>query len=133
MRENSQETDRRCFGPATLFGYHAPEGVTCAGATLSRRRCLLAKSRSSLDVSTLEVWLREAACAMRGLLEAPKFKDYILPLIFLKRLFNVFEDEIERLEGEFGGKEIAADLVVQHHELVRFYVPALARWPDIRS
>jgi type I restriction enzyme M protein len=80
----------------------------------------LAESRSSLDVSTLEEWLWEAACAIRGPLDAPKFKDYILPLIFLKRLSDVFEDEAERLGGEFGGKEIAADLAQQDHELARF-------------
>ena len=43
-------------------------------------------------------------------------------LIFLKRLSDVLEDEVERLGGEFGGKEIAADLVEQDHELVRFYM-----------
>ncbi len=44
-----------------------------------------------LDVSALENWLWEAACVIRGPLDAPKFKDYILPLIFLKRLSDVFE------------------------------------------
>jgi type I restriction-modification system DNA methylase subunit len=32
-----------------------------------------------------------AACKIRGPLDAPKFKDYILPLIFHKRLSDVFE------------------------------------------
>jgi type I restriction enzyme M protein len=49
-----------------------------------------------LDVPTLETWLWEAACKIRGPLDAPKFKDYILPLIFLKRLSDVFEDELLR-------------------------------------
>jgi hypothetical protein len=49
---------------------------------------------SGLDVSALENWLWEAACTIRGPLDAPKFKDYILPLIFLKRLSDVFEDEV---------------------------------------
>jgi hypothetical protein len=39
-----------------------------------------------LDVSALESWLWEAACVIRGPLDAPKFKDYILPLVFLERL-----------------------------------------------
>ncbi len=47
-----------------------------------------------LNVSTLEGWLWDAACVVRGPLDAPKFKDYILPLIFLKRLSDVFEDEV---------------------------------------
>ncbi len=47
-----------------------------------------------LDVSVLKTWLWDAACEIRGPLDAPKFKDYILPLIFLKRLADVFDDEI---------------------------------------
>lgn len=93
----------------------------------------MATGRGSLDVSTLEGWLWDAACQIRGPLDAPKFKDYILPLIFLKRLSDVFEDEVERLGGEFGDKEIAADLVEQDHGLVRFYVPPPARWHEIRQ
>ncbi len=42
-----------------------------------------------LDLSALESWLWEAACVIRGPVDAPKFKDYILPLIFLKRLSDV--------------------------------------------
>lgn len=45
-----------------------------------------------LDVPALESWLWEAACTVRGPLDAPKFKDYILPLIFVKRLSDVFDD-----------------------------------------
>ena len=31
-----------------------------------------------LDVSALETWLWDAACAIRGATDAPKFKDFIL-------------------------------------------------------
>ena len=54
-----------------------------------------------LDITTLESWLWDAACAIRGPVDAPKFKDYILPLVFLRRLSDVFEDELERV-GETG-------------------------------
>ncbi len=47
-----------------------------------------------MDTSTLENWLWDAACSIRGPLDAPKFKDYILPLLFLKRLSDVFDDEL---------------------------------------
>jgi type I restriction enzyme M protein len=50
-----------------------------------------------LDVKTLESWLWEAACKIRGPIDAPKYKDYILPLIFLKRLSDVFDDEMNEL------------------------------------
>ena len=49
-----------------------------------------------LDMSTLETWLWDAACAIRGATDAPKFKDFILPLVFYKRLSDVFDDEFVR-------------------------------------
>jgi type I restriction enzyme M protein len=72
-------------------------------------------------VSTLEGWLWDAACQIRGPLDAPKFKDYILPLIFLKRLSDVFEDEVKRLAQELSDEEIAAEIVEQDRTMVRFY------------
>lgn len=84
-----------------------------------------------LDVSALESWLWEAACVIRGPLDAPKFKDYILPLIFLKRLSDVFDDEVAHLAHEFGDEQTAGKLVEQDHKLVRFYVPKKARWASI--
>jgi type I restriction enzyme M protein len=86
---------------------------------------------TKLDAPALESWLWEAACVIRGPLDAPKFKDYILPLIFLKRLSDVFEDEVEYLAQEFGDRKTAAKLVEQDHKLVRFYIPEAARWPKI--
>lgn len=91
----------------------------------------MAVANGKLDVSTLESWLWDAACEVRGPLDAPKFKDYILPLIFLKRLSDVFEDEVARLGKELRGPERALKLIDQDHGLVRFYLPERARWPTI--
>ncbi len=55
-----------------------------------------------MDLKTLETWLWDAACAIRGPVDAAKFKDYILPLIFLQRLSDVFNDEVERLKAKLG-------------------------------
>ena len=44
---------------------------------------------------SLESWIWDAACSIRGAKDAPKYKDFILPLIFTKRLCDVFDDEIE--------------------------------------
>ena len=60
-------------------------------------------------------WLWDAACQIRGPLDAPKFKDYILPLIFLKRLSDVFEDEVQRVADEVGDAEIAQTIIDQDH------------------
>jgi type I restriction enzyme M protein len=90
-----------------------------------------------MDIQTLETWLWDAACAIRGPVDAPKFKDYILPLVFLKRLSDVFDDEMARLAAQFGGAKIAQSLLEQERargqvSLVRFYIPPPARWEAIR-
>ncbi len=85
----------------------------------------------TLDLSALESWLWEAACVIRGPVDAPKFKDYILPLIFLKRLSDVFDDEIRHLAADFGSEAAALKLAERDHELVRFFIPPEARWPEI--
>jgi len=88
-------------------------------------------SQNNLDTKTLESWLWEAACKIRGPVDAPKYKDYILPLIFLKRLSDVFEDELNNLSEKFGSFENAEEYVKNDPDLVRFYVPPEARWSEI--
>ena len=56
----------------------------------------------------MEQMLWDAACSIRGEKDAPKFKDYLLPLLFLKRLSDVFDDEIARLAEEYGDRETRA-------------------------
>ena len=65
-------------------------------------------AKNDLDVKALENWLWEGACTIRGDIDAPKYKDYILPLIFIKRLSDVFEDEIGNLIEEYGTEEIVS-------------------------
>ena len=43
----------------------------------------------NLDITALENWLWKAACTIREEIDAPKFKDYILLLLLLKRLSEV--------------------------------------------
>ena len=86
---------------------------------------------TGLDVKTLENWLWEAACKIRGDVDAPKYKDYILPLIFLKRLSDVFEDEVLKLSEDYGDKGVVERLLSEDHSLVRFYIPEEARWESV--
>jgi type I restriction enzyme M protein len=72
---------------------------------------------------SLEQWLWDAACSIRGAKDAPKYKDYILPLVFAKRLCDVFDDEINRIAKEVGGRAKAFKLVKRDNKLVRFYIP----------
>lgn len=88
---------------------------------------------TTLNINGLEGWLWDAACSIRGAVDAPKFKDYILPLIFIKRLSDVFGDEVERLSEKFGDRDAALELIEGDHSLVRFYLPADCSWSEIRK
>ena len=79
---------------------------------------------------SLESWLWDAACSIRGAKDAPKFKDYILPLVFSKRLCDVFDDEINRMAKEVGSRAKAFKLVARDKKLVRFYLPLEPKNPD---
>ena len=72
---------------------------------------------------SLESWIWDAACSIRGAKDAPKYKDYILPLIFTKRLCDVFDDEVNRIAAMVGSREKAFHLTKADHKLVRFYLP----------
>ncbi len=75
--------------------------------------------------------LWDAACSIRGEKDAAKFKDYLLPLLFLKRLSDVFDDEISRLAEEYGDRDAALEIAEEDHALLRFYLPPEARWAVI--
>ena len=95
-----------------------------------------------LDISTLETWLWDAACVIRGATDAPKFKDFILPLIFYKRLSDVFDDEFAKQIEEFGDEAAAREIIDADHQdalrtgrspIVRFYIPQEYRWGALRD
>ena len=92
------------------------------------------RSRASAAVPTtkpMEQMLWDAACSIRGEKDAAKFKDYLLPLLFLKRLSDVFDDEVARLADEYGDRTTALEIAESDHSLLRFYLPPEARWAVI--
>lgn len=99
-----------------------------AGVTRRRRGGTSGRMPST---KSMEQMLWDAACSIRGEKDAAKFKDYLLPLLFLKRLSDVFDDEIERLAEEYGGQETALEIAEEDHKLLRFYLPPEARWGAI--
>jgi len=92
-----------------------------------------------LAEKSLEQWLWDAACSIRGAKEAAKYKDFILPLVFTKRLCDVFDDEVNRIANEIGGRAKAFKLVKRDKKLVRFYIalepddPEQPVWSVIRA
>ena len=110
-------------------GVEAAMDSSDAAALVTRRRTR--RSESEPTTKRMEQMLWDAACSIRGEKDAPKFKDYLLPLLFLKRLSDVFDDEIERLAEEYGERTTALEIAESDHSLLRFYLPAEARWAVI--
>ena len=81
------------------------------------------KVGATLDVKSLESWLWDAACQIRDRSTPRKFKDYILPLIFLKRLSDVFDDDVSESVTRSGTSTPHATIIDQDHALVRFDFP----------
>ena len=70
-----------------------------------------------------------AAEYLRGQIDASDYKQYIFPLLFYKRLSDVYRDEYEEaLKFSDGDKEYA-ELPEQH----RFVIPESARWEKLRE
>jgi type I restriction enzyme M protein len=78
---------------------------------------------------SLEAWIWAAACSIRSPNPA-KYKEYILPLIFAKRLCDVYDDELTRIAREVGSRAKAFKLVERDKKLVRSYLPLQPRNPD---
>ncbi|MBP8972299.1 MAG: SAM-dependent DNA methyltransferase [Anaerolineae bacterium] len=86
-----------------------------------------------MDLNTLQNWLWRAADSVRGPVDAARYKDYILPLIFYKRLDDVYTDELERVARSLSiASGNAEALVVVDRSLVRFFIPPQARWNHVR-
>ena len=106
---------------------------TEAAERVTRRRAKAIRRVSSPSTKPMEQMLWDAACSIRGEKDAAKFKDYLLPLLFLKRLSDVFDDEIGRLAEEYGDRVTALEIAESDHKLLRFYLPPEARWSVING
>ncbi|MBL7129139.1 MAG: type I restriction-modification system subunit M N-terminal domain-containing protein [Ignavibacteria bacterium] len=82
---------------------------------------------------SLESWIWDAACSIRGVQDAARYKDYILPLIFVKRLCDVYDDEIDRISNKVGNRTKAFKLIDRDKSLVRFYIPIKPDDPEKES
>lgn len=124
----AQETILALAQEAGVEGAESPPPAEAA-AQVTRRRT--GRAAAAPTTKPMEQMLWDAACSIRGEKDAAKFKDYLLPLLFLKRLSDVFDDEIERLAEEYGDRATALEIAESDHSLLRFYLPPEARWAVI--
>lgn len=86
-------------------------------------------AEKELDLSTLSNHLWESANILRGPVDAADFKTYIFPLLFFKRISDVFDEEIAEALDESGGDQQYA-LFPENH---RFQIPEDCHWADVRK
>ena len=77
----------------------------------------------------LEKYLWGAAVYLRGHIDSSDYKQFIFPLLFFKRISDVYDEELERALAESDG-DLEYATFAEHH---RFQIPAGARWQDVRA
>ncbi len=77
----------------------------------------------------LESYLWGSAILLRGQIDAGDYKQYIFPLLFYKRLCDVFDEELAIALEESDGDNDYAHIADNH----RFQVPEEAHWKVIRE
>lgn len=82
---------------------------------------------SKISQSELESYLWGSAVLLRNNIDAGAYKQYIFPLLFFKRLNDVYEEETEKAVKE-NGPEAA-----EWEETHSYTIPDGAHWDDVRN
>jgi type I restriction enzyme M protein len=77
----------------------------------------------------LESYLWGAATLLRGTIDAGDYKQFIFPLLFFKRLCDVFDEETRIALAESAGDAAFAAFPENH----RFQIPTEAHWHEVRQ
>ncbi len=82
-----------------------------------------------IDIEELKSYLWQSAVLLRTHIDAGSYKQYIFPLLFFKRLSDVYEEEYQIALNESDGDMSYAEFEENH----RFNIPFGYRWNDIRE
>lgn len=88
-----------------------------------------ARSTKRISQQELESYLWGAAVLLRGLIDAGDYKQFIFPLLFYKRVSDVWEEEYQAALANSGGDLSYAQFAENH----RFQIPEGAHWNDVRQ
>jgi len=83
----------------------------------------------SVTQAELESYLWGAATVLRGTIDAGDYKQFIFPLLFFKRISDVWDEECQRALDESDGDVDYASFSENH----RFQMPGDAHWSDVRA
>jgi len=84
---------------------------------------------TTITLSQIEQYLSKAAWILKGPIGASDFKAYIFPMLFFKRISDVYDEEYQAALEESEGDEDYAALPEFH----RFVIPAGCHWDDVRA
>lgn len=79
----------------------------------------------------LDSFLETAADILRGNVDHSEFRGYVFALLFFKRISDIFEESVRKLEKDLG-EELAHDPVMQKKSLP-FVVPADSTWEAVTN
>lgn len=82
-----------------------------------------------MTLQQLETWLLNAANIIRGPVDPSDYKAYIFPMLFFKRISDVYEEEYTQALVESGGDIEYAEFAENH----RFNIPKGCKWSDLQS
>jgi len=82
-----------------------------------------------MNTKELEAYLWDAANILRGMIDAADFKQYIFPLLFFKRLSDLWDEEYQQALEEGDGDLTYAEFAENH----RFQIPNDCHWEDVRK
>jgi type I restriction enzyme M protein len=85
-------------------------------------------NQPEITLGQLEGHLWESANILRGPVDAADFKTFIFPLLFLKRICDVWDDEYQEIVADSGDAQLAS-----FPESHRFQIPEGYHWEDLRS
>ncbi|QKK08986.1 MAG: SAM-dependent DNA methyltransferase [Planctomycetota bacterium] len=83
---------------------------------------------TNLSQQQLESYLWGAATLLRGLIDASDYKQYIFPLLFFKRLSDVWDEDYEQAIADTKDADYATATAND-----RFTIPDGAHWKDVRA
>lgn len=86
-------------------------------------------SDGNITLTQLEQYLAKAAWILKGPVDAADFKAYIFPLLFFKRISDVYDEEYTAALQESGGDVEYASLPEFH----RFIIPDECHWSEVRE
>lgn len=121
------------YGIMTIFAplYNA-KSIPMAKKQTKKNTTDTPKTEDELKIESTRAlynYLYEACNILRGPISQDSFKDYITPLLYYKRISDVYDEETAAALEESGGDEEYASFPEQH----RFVIPDECHWNDVRE